>query len=367
MAEQGGNVVDSQAKRRKADTGEAMAVQEGALFCIGNPLLDISTEVDGAYLLKYDLKDNDAILAEEKHLPIYKDLVDNYTVEYMAGGAGQNAIRVAQWMLNSKKRFIATYIGCIGDDEFGKKLNEVATKDGVKVHYLKNKEHPTGTCAVLINSKVRSLVANLGSANHYTYNHLASPENWALVEKANIFYIAGFFLTVSPESIMSIAKHALEKNKLLVLNLSAPFIPMAFKDALLEVLPYVDILVGNELEGAAVSDSLGYGTKDLEEVAKRLAAHSKENKNRERIVIITQGPGDVIVYRNGEVTKYPILPIKEEDIVDTNGAGDAFVGGLLSQLVQGQPFDRCMEGANFTAHTVIMQSGCTFPSECGFV
>jgi adenosine kinase len=39
-----------------------------------------------------------AILAEEKHLPLYKELVDAYKVQYIAGGATQNAIRVAQWM-----------------------------------------------------------------------------------------------------------------------------------------------------------------------------------------------------------------------------------------------------------------------------
>ena len=32
-------------------------------------------------------------------------------------------------------------------------------------------------------------------------------------------------------------------------------------------------------------------------------------------------------FADGKVTEYPIIPIKEEDIVDTNGAGDAFVGG----------------------------------------
>jgi len=39
-----------------------------------------------------------AVLAEEKHLPLYKELVDSYKVQYIAGGATQNAIRVAQWM-----------------------------------------------------------------------------------------------------------------------------------------------------------------------------------------------------------------------------------------------------------------------------
>ena len=34
------------------------------------------------------------------------------------------------------------------------------------------------------------------------------------VEKAKYFYIAGFFLTVSPESILLVAEHAAAKNKL---------------------------------------------------------------------------------------------------------------------------------------------------------
>ena len=35
------------------------------------------------------------------------------------------------------------------------------------------------------------------------------------------------------------------------------------------------------------------------------------------------------LFADGKVTEYPIIPIKEEDIVDTNGAGDAFVGGNI--------------------------------------
>lgn len=38
---------------------------------MGNPLLDISAVVDSDFLAKYGLKANDAILAEEKHKPMY--------------------------------------------------------------------------------------------------------------------------------------------------------------------------------------------------------------------------------------------------------------------------------------------------------
>lgn len=38
------------------------------LFCMGNPLLDMQVSNGEALLEKYNLKANDAILAEEKHM-----------------------------------------------------------------------------------------------------------------------------------------------------------------------------------------------------------------------------------------------------------------------------------------------------------
>ncbi len=53
---------------------------------------------------------------------------------------------------------------------------------------------------------------------------MKQPENWALVEAARIIYSAGFFITVSPESILLVAKHAADNDKIYAMNLSAPFI-----------------------------------------------------------------------------------------------------------------------------------------------
>jgi len=47
-------------------------------------------------LKRYDLKNNGAILASEKHLGIYKELENDPTVQYTAGGSGQNSMRFAQ-------------------------------------------------------------------------------------------------------------------------------------------------------------------------------------------------------------------------------------------------------------------------------
>lgn len=53
------------------------------------------------------------------------------------------------------------------------------------------------------------------------------------------------------------------------------------------------------------------------------------NTGRSRMVVFTQGPDSVIVVKDGKVQEFPAIRLSQEQIVDTNGAGDAFVGGNL--------------------------------------
>ena len=55
-------------------------------------------------------------------------------------------------------------------------------------------------------------------------DHVKQKEHWKLVEAARVVYSAGFFITVSPESILSVAKHCTGQGKIYCMNLSAPFI-----------------------------------------------------------------------------------------------------------------------------------------------
>ena len=118
-------------------------------------------------------------------------------------------------------------------------------------------------------------------------------------------------------------------------NLSAPFLIDFFTEPLKSVLPYADIVIGNEHEGAAIGKKL-FDTEDLKEVATKIGQLEKTNSKRERIVIITNGDKPVIVYQNGQITEYETNPLDSKDIVDSNGAGDCFAGGFLAGLVNGK-------------------------------
>ena len=109
-------------------------------------------------------------------------------------------------------------------------------------------EKPTGRCAVLITDQNRSLVTKLDAANHFTISHLEEETNWSVVSAAKLVYSAGFFLTVSVDSMLKVAKHCALSNKTYCLNLSAPFLCQFFKDQMSSVLPFTDIVFGNETE-----------------------------------------------------------------------------------------------------------------------
>jgi len=338
------------------------ALREGMVVGLCNPLLDISASAEPAFLEKYGLLANNAILAEEKHKPMYKEMISQYKVDYIAGGSGQNTMRVAQRVM--KKPNVSVFMGCVGKDEYSRVLEEKARADGVDVKYQYTEADSTGTCAVLLtnNGANRSLCANLAAANLFTKDHIEVPENRELIEKADYYYITGFFITVCPDAILSIAQHACQKNKLFMMNLSAPFISQFFKDPLMKAMPYVDILFGNETEAQTFATEQNLKGETMSDIAAQIAALPKENKLKSRIVIITQGKDEVIVAQDAKISTFKTSVLSAEQIVDTNGAGDAFVGGFLSQLLQGRSMDKCVACGVWAATEIIQQDGCALPA-----
>jgi adenosine kinase len=337
---------------------------EGILFAVGNPLLDISAEVTEDFLKRYGLEPNNSILADDRHKHMCEAMVKEFKVDYVPGGATQNTIRIAQWLIGVPNA--TTFMGCIGRDDFGKILEAKVREAGVNPVYKFHETEPTGTCAVCLTGCNRSLVAYLAAANHFSRDHLDVTANRKLMEKAHYFYTAGFPLTVCPDAMLEIAQYAAANDRLFSMNLSAPFLCSLFREQMLKLLPYVDILFGNELEAEAFAEANGFNDKEISAIALRLARLPKENGKRGRLVVFTQGAKPTVVVQEGRVLTFPIIPISEKDIVDTNGAGDAFVGGFLAQLVQGGSLEDCVRSANYAANYIIQQSGCQLPDKPNF-
>jgi len=224
----------------------------------------------------------------------------------------------------------------------------------------------TGTCAVLVINKERSLVATLSAANNYKKEHFDSKEIQEVVHKAKFFYSTGFFVTVSPETLIDLGKYAKQSNKPFLFNLAAPFLINFFWDGKMEVvLHYADVVFGNEDEAATLGKRFNWGT-DLNEIALKLSTFHKEG-DKPRLVIFTRGASETIVCLEGRIQSFKPIKCKPEEIVDTNGAGDSFVGGFLSRYVQNKPLEECIAAAHYCACECIKRCGCTFPPTPHFV
>ncbi|CAH0482020.1 unnamed protein product [Peronospora belbahrii] len=331
---------------------------------LGNPLLDIVVDVTPEFLTKYGLKLDNAILADESHVPMFEELQTHKPV-YIAGGATQNSIRVAQWMLNKHNTKATSFFGSVGKDTHGVKLQECAEADGVNVSYLKHDDIKTGTCAVCVVDSERSLVADLSAANHFHHDHLAKPESQVIISKGEFFYSAGFHLTVSPTAVMTLAEHAKTNNKVFLINLSAPFIVEFFNDSLMAVIRFADFIFGNESEAKMLGKVKGWG-EDVQEIALKTAQLEKASGSRCRTVVFTQGADPTVVVHQGKVHTFDVPKMPASSIIDTNGAGDAFVGGFISRLVLGLPLVQCVKAGHWAAQVVLTRSGCTFPQDCGY-
>eukprot|EP01059_Diplonema_ambulator_P027729 TRINITY_DN462_c0_g1_i1.p1 TRINITY_DN462_c0_g1~~TRINITY_DN462_c0_g1_i1.p1 ORF type:complete len:349 (+),score=172.88 TRINITY_DN462_c0_g1_i1:55-1047(+) len=323
------------------------------LFCMGNPLLDISAHVDAALLEKYELKGGNAILAEEKHMPLYAELATKADVVYIPGGATLNSARVAKWV---DPELSVTYTGSVAEDEYGSILVKAAEKEGLSMPMYITKEAGTGTCAVCIVDKERSLVANLAAACKFGHEHMKTEAVEKAMTGAGVYYIAGFFLTTCAPALMTVAEHANAEGKVFTMNLSAPFIIDFFTEPLKAALQYVDILFGNETEAKALAAKEGWDTEDVKEIA--VKAQAMEKKGKARTVVFTQGSLCTVVATEGGVETFAVE--KVEKVVDTNGAGDSFVGGFLAQYCKGADMKTCIETGHKAAGRIIQTSGCQF-------
>jgi len=222
----------------------ATAASGPQLFCIGNPLLDMSISNGESLLEKYNLKPNDAILADPEHMGIYKDIEESPGVKYVAGGAAQNAARgaavsvVHRWIggkpyiaLPDHFRFSTFYrlgLWCIPgvlgmmisprgyERQMPKRASKVlisSSKGRKPVPVVWSSQVIIGMFSTLLLPPrkliaSRSLVTTLRAAEKFDKAHLSDPKVVNLIENANFFYIGGFFLTHGVESATELAKAA---------------------------------------------------------------------------------------------------------------------------------------------------------------
>jgi ribokinase len=111
-----------------------------------------------------------------------------------------------------------------------------------------------------------------------------------------------------------------------------------------DVLKYVDVFTPNDREALKMT-----GVCSLEDAIK-IISNYVEN------VVITMGKGGAMTIVNGQVITVPVLPLF--DAVDTTGAGDNFLGGIMYGLLNNWNIIDCIRIGNILGGYSTTQFGC---------
>lgn len=257
------------------------------------------------------------------HLPRPGETVLTAGYRTVPGGKGCNQA-VAAARLGAAVRMV----GAVGEDAMAAVPLAAMRAAGVDTQCVRVCGEPTGLAAVMVAADGENAIVVASGANRSV-----RAEQLADVQ-------AGDVLVCQMEVPFAETAAALQKAKasgaLTLLNL-APFgeLPEAAWDA-------VDYWIVNELEADGLARQIGLTTTAdfpalARALARRLGAH----------LIATLGSaGAIAVTPAGEVWQASALPVQ---VVDTTGAGDAFVGGLAAALAVRRPLAEALRLASAAA------------------
>ncbi|GIM45163.1 fructokinase [Collibacillus ludicampi] len=249
-----------------------------------------------------------------------------------SGGAPAN-VAVAVSRLGGRSSFI----GKVGEDEFGYFLRHVLEKEGVDTSGLiHTHDHPTGVAFVQrTESGERSFLFYREKTADMSLS--CSDIDESLLGTSVIFHFGSNTL-IHPDAraaTIRAATIARERGSILSFDVNMRFPLWPSEQACIEqirlAIPYAHVLKVSfkEMEWLTHTTDLSKGTACLLEMGPDL-------------ILVTRGEKGTY-YRTRELSGN--VPAYNVNVVDTTGAGDGFVGGFLRQLtdhVEGRSFEQAI-------------------------
>lgn len=235
----------------------------------------------------------------------------------------------------------------IGNDEPGEELKSFLEKSGLKTEFIQVDEHlPTS-----------EVLVHLDENSNATYE-ICEPVAWdnlelsdSLMAKAREagLLIYGSLASRNPMSRRTIIR-LLENDavKLIDVNFRKPY---DTKEVVEKLLEKTDIVKLNDEELVAFAQWYNKHRHDEQSLVKWFATHYNL-----KMVCVTKGDKGALLYCEGEFYEHPGFKV---NAVDTVGAGDAFLAGLIASLLNKKEPADALAFACATGAFVASKTGAT--------
>ena len=229
-----------------------------------------------------------------------------------AGGKGAN-----QALAAARAGATVRMYGAVGRDSFADPALALLVGGGVDLSGVARTDAPTGCATILVDSAGENCIAVAAGANQRVHpdavpDSMLTPETLLVLQQE-----------VPAAANMSLFDRARRLGARTLLN-AAPSRALS-----LDLLRLLDVLVVNESEATAIAGAAGWPVKPEAFVRAAVAAYPTLS------VVVTLGAKGAVA-RDGDAVWRVAAP--EVQVIDTTGAGDAFVGCLAAALDRVEDF-----------------------------
>ncbi|HSO10775.1 MAG TPA: ribokinase [Anaerolineales bacterium] len=251
---------------------------------------------------------NADLVVRTSRFPQPGETINGDDLQVIPGGKGANQAVAAARLGSNVSMF-----GRVGKDNFGDFLLDNLRSNNVDSRLIQQDDASTGTAIIVVdangqNSIVLSAGAN-GKVSSSDVEHASFPD----------FNLLLLQLEIPTPTVLSAARRAKENNVSVILN------PAPAKELPDELVSLVNFIIPNETELSLLTNQTVNDISSIEKAARTLL-----ERGAPKVIVTLGGNGALMVTK--EFAQH--VPPFKVDVVDTTAAGDAFIGGFATALLQ---------------------------------
>jgi sugar/nucleoside kinase (ribokinase family) len=235
--------------------------------------------------------------------------------------------------------------GKIGNDNLGMFIREKLKTLKIEIKYLREEAGVnTSASLVLINT-----TGERGFLHNYGANATFTPKdfNWQSISKTKYMHMAGAFLMPGFDGDPMAAVLRRARSQKIKTSVDTGYdITGRWLHIIEPCLQYIDIFMPSYDEARSIT-----GRDEPEAIAQFLL------DRKVSMVVLKMGEKGCYIKTKERSIRLPAIPVK--DVVDTTGAGDAFVAGFLYGIIKGWSVERCGLFANAVGANCVQAIGAT--------
>lgn len=256
-------------------------------------------------------------------------MADNYETAF--GGKGLNqAVAAARFGAQ------VTMVGCVGQDDFGRRALRHLNSEGMDTSYIARHENqPTGVATIQVDKDGNNMISVVPGANRaLSANHVEAAR--AVIHKADVVLTQG---EIGMGAISRVLEMCNQLGVKTILN------PAPVRAGLKTLVPLANVLTPNESETEVLGGVYPRAGNIKAAIDGLLALGARD-------IVITCGARGSIVAQDGKFANISTFPVTA---VDTTGAGDVFNGVLAVGLASGLALNAAASQASAAAAISVTQ------------